>query len=79
MPSREPVTSIPPAWVVRVVAVVTLALGVSLCVVSVVNYRTLGWWALLGVVSGLWTAFFSLIALKTGRPEWLLLDLIVPS
>ena len=68
-----------PVWLVRVIAFVLLAVGLFLVYVAVTSYSSLGIWiALLVGLSGVTTVLFSSIALKTGRAEWIMLDIILP-
>ncbi len=70
---------IPPKGVVRFVAAIILVIGVALMVIAVTNAVALGWYALLVFVSGLTSAGFAVVALRTGKPEWILLDMLFPS
>lgn len=46
--------------------------------VAAMNFTTLGWWAILLIVGGLSSMFLALATIVTGKPEWILLDLILP-
>lgn len=75
----RPSGQLAPVWLVRVIAFVLLALGLFLVYVAATSYANLGIWIALVVgLSGVTTIFFSSIALKTGRAEWIMLDIILP-
>lgn len=71
--------TIPPRSVVRVVAGVMLIVNILLILLVILYFSTIGL-GLAFLVLGVSTvsAVLSLMALKTGDPEWLLLDLILP-
>lgn len=75
----RPSGQLAPVWLVRVVASVLLAAGCIIVYLATTNYETFGIWVALAVgLSGAATMFFSSVALKTGRAEWILLDIILP-
>lgn len=76
---RRPSGQLAPVWLIRVIAFVLLAVGLFLVYLAVTSYSSLGIWiALLVGLSGVTTVLFSSIALKTGRAEWIMLDIILP-
>lgn len=69
---------IPSRGFVRAMGVVILGINVFLVVVAVMNFQALGWIAW-GIIAGcLATIYFPIKAIRTGDPEWILLDLIMP-
>lgn len=74
---REAKTQIPSKPVVRAVASVLLVIGLIHMYLAVIHYSTLGWAALFLFLGGFSISGFALVALKTGNPEWILLDLMV--
>lgn len=78
MAKRKKKYSIPPPWFVRTFAVLLLLIDLTILAILAVNWATLEWtgYALFGGV--LVTMYFPIMALKTGDPEWVLLDLITP-
>lgn len=70
---------IPSPGVVRVFAVALLTIDLALIGVLVGNYSNLDWIGHVLLISTVASMYFPLMALKTGDPEWVLLDLILPS
>ena len=70
-------TQIPPKWLVRVFGTLVLLAGFALMYGSVSGAAALGWAAVLIFLGGLGMSSFAAIAIYTGNPEWILLDLIV--
>lgn len=69
---------IPAPWFVRTFATFLLALDIGIMAFVVLNHEALGWSAYLLFFGSLASAYFPIMALKTGDPEWVLLDLILP-
>lgn len=68
---------IPPTWLVRVVASVTLVAGVALVILSIVYFKALGPLPAIGaLLAGIAITSGSVASLWTGDPEWILLNLI---
>lgn len=76
--SRRNKHPIPSPGVVRVVATVLLLIDLVLIAVLVLNYQTLQWTGWLLLIGAATSMYFPIMALKTGDPEWVLLDLIIP-
>jgi len=70
---------IPPRGFVRGVGVILLAFDILLMTLAVMNFNALGWMAYVIFFGSLATIYFPIKAIKTGNPEWVLLDLIIPS
>lgn len=71
----EPQT--PPKFIVRIVASIIGVLALVSIVASVYNFSSLGAvYALSIIVFAGVILFFSILALKTGNPEWVLLGLL---
>lgn len=68
-----------PRWLVRLIAALTLAFELTIAVLAAVNLTGFGWFVnSLLVLGALGSSYFSLRSLVSGRPEWLLLDLLLP-
>lgn len=75
----RPSGQLAPVWLVRVVATVLCAIGAALVYIAGENYQTMNIWiAVAMALSGVTTMSFAVIAFKTGRAEWILLDIIIP-
>ena len=69
---------IPPKGLVRFVGVVLLLMSIVIMFVAVTNIAGLGWLWLVVFLGGLTSAGFAGVAIYTGNPEWILLDLMLP-
>lgn len=63
---------------VLVVASIIWISGAAVVVVAVTDSAALGWWAVPLVAGGFSSMGFATASLVTGKPEWILLDLILP-
>ena len=79
MVTRKSKHPIPPRGFVRAVGVVLLSSDILLMALAVLNYEALGWMAYVIFFGSAATIYFPIKAIQTGDPEWVLLDLIIPS
>lgn len=56
-----------------------LGSDILLMSLAVLNYEALGWTAYVIFLGSAATIYFPIKAIHTGDPEWVLLDLIIPS
>jgi len=70
---------IPSRGFVRGVGVLLLGTDILLMTLAVLNYEALGWMAYIIFFGSAATIYFPIKAIQTGDPEWVLLDLIIPS
>ena len=52
--------------------------GAVVVIIAVTNFAALGWWAIALAAGGLSSMGFATASVVTGKPEWILLDLILP-
>lgn len=62
----------------RTFAAFLLALDIGIMTFVALNHESLGWSGYLLFFGSAASAYFPIMALKTGNPEWVLLDLILP-
>ncbi len=78
MTRRKSKYGIPSPSAVRVFAAILLLLDIAVMIVLALNYQTLEWTGYALFFSVASSTYFPIMALKTGDPEWVLLDLILP-
>jgi hypothetical protein len=69
---------IPSPWFVRLFATFLLAVDMGIIVVVLTNFSTFEWLGVIVLLAAIVSSYFPVMALKTGDPEWVLLDLILP-
>lgn len=69
---------IPSPWFVRSFAAFLLAVDVGIVVVILTNFSAFAGWGVIALIAAVVSSYFPLMSLKTGSPEWVLLDLIWP-
>ena len=75
MATKEKVARSP--LVMLVAAVIWLA-GAVMTVIGIMNFGHFGWWALLLMAIGITSVFLASATIVTGKPEWIMIDLILP-
>lgn len=65
-------------WALVVVAVSYIVINLILLVIGVMFWSDLGWWAPAIVIGAMASIYFSIEAIRTNEPAWLLLDIILP-
>lgn len=79
MPTHTEDTQIPPKFVVRVVAAILLLASLAVLFFSIRYFQDIGTaGATIAIIGGLSTALCAEESLRTGKPEWILLNLIFP-
>lgn len=78
MTSKKRKYQIPSPGFVRAFAVFLLAVDLGVIVVVVTNFSSFGGWGIVPLIAAAISSYFPVMALKTGNPEWVLLDLIRP-
>ena len=62
-----------------IVASIILLFGLVLVTFGIIGFESLGWLtAIFVILSGATSAGLATMSLITGKPEWILLDLILP-
>ena len=62
----------------RVIATLFIVMNIILLGISIYHVSTLGWLSIAIVCGSLTSILFSVKAIKTNDPTWLMLDLIIP-
>lgn len=64
---------------VMIVAALMLLMSLSLVVIGIIYFVNLGWMVAVAIIiGGLGSSSLALTTIVTGKPEWILLDLILP-
>lgn len=67
------------SWVLMIVGSLIFLTSLVVVALACLYFMKFGWIvASLTIVGGLSSMFLSVMAMKEGKPEWLLLDLIIP-
>ena len=67
------------SWALMIVGSLVFLTGLVVVVLACLYFMNFGWLvAILMIIGGLSSMFLSVLAMKDGKPEWLLLDLIIP-
>lgn len=67
------------SWALMIVGSLIFLTGLVVVTLACLYFMNFGWIvASLMVAGGLSSMFLSVLAMKEGKPEWLLLDLIIP-
>ena len=64
--------------IVMIFAVVIWLVGVSTALLGIAYFSSFGWWAIPLIAGGLSSVGFATATMVTGKPEWILIDLILP-
>lgn len=64
--------------IVMIFAVIIWLVGLTTVILGVIYAATFGWWSIPLITGGLSSMGFATVTIVTGKPEWILLDLLLP-
>ncbi len=64
--------------IAMLLAGVIMLVGLAIVLLGVTNIGAFGWWSIPLIASGLSSMGFASATIVTGKPEWILLDLLLP-
>ena len=68
------------SWALMIVGTIVFLVGATVVTLGCLHFAVFGWLvASIMIVGGLSSMYLSVAAMVEGKPEWLLLDLIIPS
>lgn len=77
--AKKPKARQRPSSALIVMATILLVLDAALIILGVVYMASFGWFSAVLILAGVSSGYLAIMSLITGKPEWLLLDLILPN
>lgn len=76
---KKPAARQRPSLALVLMASIMLLLDAALIILGVAYMASFGWFSAVLILAGVSSGYLAIMSLITGKPEWLLLDLILPN